>query len=305
MSLIIKRRAGRLGSVGASLALVAGALFVASPAQAAVGIELTASDTTVAPGDDVTLSWDATEAVSVEASGEWSGSRDLSGSEDVTPDTLGDHVYTLTATDAEGDEAVDSVTITVTNDPIVPAAVTFPDECTVIVPETANVTYYVDYGDDDVEELGSGTYDGVYFYLGGDSVRFFAEANDGFELDDDAASEWEYTAGDDCLDSGVELVTTDVSCSTVDFTNVSDLDLQVAYGGFIEEEADGFFTLAPGASYSVSTDHAELIYIAVTTEDEELVQIDFLDVPQSCEVDDDDAANGGVSHPTVAPAAGL
>jgi len=149
---------------------------------------------------------------------------------------------------------------TVTNDAIIPAPVTFPDECTVVVPTTANVTYHVDYGD-------------------------------------------EYTASEECFGADAELVTTDISCGTVDFTNVSGAEVVVFYGDDASEEADGDFELAPGASHRISTDHDELIYVAYTNDEDEFIQIDFLDVPQNCTVGG--GTSGGANHPTVAPAAGL
>jgi hypothetical protein len=51
----------------------------------APGLSLSASPTSVSPGGFTTLTWSATRATSCEASGAWSGSRAVSGSQQVGP----------------------------------------------------------------------------------------------------------------------------------------------------------------------------------------------------------------------------
>jgi hypothetical protein len=301
MSTLVSRRARRLSSFGAAFALVISALAFASPAQAAVGVTLDVNDTTITQGESVTLSWTSTEAIDLVASGQWSGNKaNPAGSEVVTPAAVGDFTYTLTATDENGREATESVTVTVAAAApagITPAPVTFPDPCTVVVPSTPNVTYFVDYGDDDIEEVDADTYDGGEFAGPDFPVKFFAQANDGFTLADGAVAEWEYTAPESCFGEEATLVKASATCGEVTFDNVSDGTVTVLYGDEGEEEADGEFNLGAGKSRSVKTNRDEILFVAFSADS--TYQIDSLDVPQNCN-DNDDA-----DHPTVAPAAGV
>lgn len=187
--------------------------------------------------------------------------------------------------------------------PVTPEPVTFPDACTVVVPQTDNVTYFVSYGDQEFdEELSADTYDGSEFFNGDESVRFFAIADEGFELAEGVVTEWDFTAGEECFSEGPTLVTTDASCGAVEFTNVFDRQVEVLYGDPDKNKEDGSFTLDPDESLSIKTTRDLVIYIAFG-DDEEAVQVDLVDVPQKCGNGDND--NGGSDHPTVAPAAGL
>jgi hypothetical protein len=310
VSLITSRRTRRFSSLGASLALFIGALVVASPAQAAVAVDLSATATTITQGDSVTLSWTSTEAVDLTASGSWSGSKTApAGTEVVTPTTTGDFTYTLLATDMNGREATDQVTVTVEAPApadITPNPVTFPDECTVVVPTTPNVTYFVAYGDGDDEEVDADTYNAIEFYNDDEPVRFYAVAADGFEFADGATTEWNYTPSLDCLSQGPTLVTAKATCGKVTFTNVFTATVQVLYGSQGEPQPDGQFDLAAGASHTVKTSRDLVLYIAVA-DSEEAVQIDFVDVPQDCgDPGAGDVSDSGDSdHPTVAPEAGV
>lgn len=306
MILTSRSSARRAGSLVATLGMMLAMFLVASPAQAAVGVVLTVNDTTITQGDSVTLSWTSTDAVDLVASGDWSGNKtNPPGNEVVTPTTTGDHTYTLTATDADGRESVDSVKVTV--NPITPNPVTFPDECTVVIPTTAHVQYLIDFGGGDVEKLDPGTYDGTDFSFG-DEVTFIAEADDGFDLDDLATAHWTYTAPESCLsvDEGPDLVTTEVACGSVTFTNTTDGPLDVIYGSFSEDQEDGEFILAAGATKKVTTNRPDFAFFASPNfEDEEApVQVRELEVPQNCG-GDDDGDDDGSDHPTVAPAAGI
>lgn len=297
MSTFIPRRTRRISFFGAALALVISAVAFAGPAQAAIGVDLTVNQTTITEGESITLAWTSTDAVSIEASGDWTGSKAAAGgNEVVTPVGAGTKTYTLLATDENGREATDTVTVTVEEavEGITPNPVTFPDECTVVVPETENVTYFVAYGDDDDEELDADTYEGIEFYNGDDSVTFYAVAADGFEFADGAITEWEYTASEECVGGFATLVKATATCGKVTFTNVADVTITVLYGDEDEEEPDGEFTLGAGKSRTVKTDRDLVLYVAIEGE-EESFQVDDIEVPQNC----------GTGHPTVAPAAGV
>lgn len=295
----------RLGSFGASLAIVAGMSVIASPAQAAVGVDLNVNDTSITEGESITLSWTSTEAIDLVATGEWSGNKSTpAGDEVVTPATTGDLIYTLTATDENGRETTDSVTVTVTAEPITPNPVTFPDPCIVVIPETANVTYFINYGGSYSEPVESGTFPGATFYTGGSTVRFYAEADEGFTLAEGATTSWRYTATDDCLEYGPQLVTTTVGCKTVRFTNIFTETIFIQAGDPAEEVPDVTFNLSPGASRSVATDRSTLYYSASYYAGDggqnSARHTDKLAVPQGC----GGGVGSGSDHPTVAPAAG-
>jgi outer membrane protein assembly factor BamB len=74
-------------------------------------VTLSANPETTGPGVPTTLTWTSTDATTCTASGEWSGTLPSSGSRSVTPETLGDHVYTLTCSDP-GAPGEASVTVT-------------------------------------------------------------------------------------------------------------------------------------------------------------------------------------------------
>ncbi|GAA3519281.1 hypothetical protein GCM10022234_13580 [Aeromicrobium panaciterrae] len=288
-------------SVLAALAVLCALTLVgAAPAQAAVGVQLDTTDTTITLGESFDLSWTSTEAVTLTASGSWSGDKATpSGSQTITPGATGDFTYQLLATDENGREATDTVDVTVepaAPAPISPAPVTF-DGCEVTVPSTPNVTYFVDYGDGDVEELEADTYPAGYFDIGGDPVLFYAEANDGFQLDDEAVTDWEYTAPEDCLGES-ELVTATAGCHEVTFTSLVDVTIGVAYGDGDLPAPDGEFDLAAGDVHTIHTDRDVLYFEAYSGEFD--FQSGELDVTADCAVDPAD----GSDHPTVAPAAG-
>lgn len=83
-------------------------------------VTLSASPTSIVYGDHTTLTWNSTNASSCAASGGWSGTKAVSGSEVFGP--LVTSVATLTCTGAGG-SATASVTVTVTSAPPPPAPV--------------------------------------------------------------------------------------------------------------------------------------------------------------------------------------
>jgi subtilisin family serine protease len=66
------------------------------------GAALTLASTTITPGSSTTLSWVAINTTSCTASGAWSGTQAISGSQSVAPAAAGSYAYTLTCTGASG-----------------------------------------------------------------------------------------------------------------------------------------------------------------------------------------------------------
>lgn len=319
MSVTTLSRARRAGSVVASLGVLIAMLLVASPAQAAPVVNLEVDDATITLGQSVTLTWNASnDTTSLTAEGDWSGSKALpNGSENVTPDAAGTFVYRLVADNDNEPSSQDTVTVVVAPGPITPDPVTFPDPCTVVIPNTPNVTYFVDYGDDDIEELEAGEFDGAQFSDPGTTVTFYVEANEGFTLADGVTTEWDYTAPESCFQIGPDLVTTVVACGSIKFTNTTEGSLEVLYV-LLDEGDPEFgdnFTLAAGESRTVQTDAHDVGFAVFENQEdgEDPLQVRFLEVPQDCgDGGDDDGGGAGdgddsddSEHPTVAPAAGI
>lgn len=66
------------------------------------GAALNLASPTITPGSSTTLSWVAINTSSCTASGAWSGTQPISGSQTVAPATTGSYAYTLTCTGASG-----------------------------------------------------------------------------------------------------------------------------------------------------------------------------------------------------------
>lgn len=308
-------RAQRSTTFGAVLALFLGLLMFASPAQAAPSLDISASASTVTLGDSVTLTWTATELSLITAGGDWSGDKsNTGGNESVTPTHLGANVFNLTSDDVDGRPGpTATVTVNVVApapDEVTPADVTFPGECTVVVPATPGVKYTVTL-DGETEDIPADTYDGFDFVGDEDTATFRAEALEGFVIAPGATVTWTYDAFADCFGEGDALVSAETSCSAVTFTNLTDESVEVFYGDVDEDMADGDVTIPAGGTRKISTSRDELLFVALSGDLEEPtgIQIDFIDVPQDCGVDDPDDSDPDVEwpikHPTRAPAAGV
>jgi len=73
----------------------------------------------------ITLSWTSQYADSCQALGDWSGSKPLSGSEQITLSTPKTYHFTLVCRNSSGKEASDSVSVTLQN-PGTPRVITRP-----------------------------------------------------------------------------------------------------------------------------------------------------------------------------------
>lgn len=82
-----------------------------------LAVSFSADSTVVVPGGSTNLNWSTVDAVSCTASGDWSGSKPLSGIEATSPITS-DKAYVLTCTDSLGNSTSKSVNITVTSGPV-------------------------------------------------------------------------------------------------------------------------------------------------------------------------------------------
>ena len=103
-------------------------------------VTLSANPTTTGAGLPTTLTWSSTNAQSCAASGEWSGTLPSSGSQVVTPGSLGDHTYTLSCANP-GAPAQASVTVTAVS-PVVTFSA-FPKD--VILGKTATLRWQGQY----------------------------------------------------------------------------------------------------------------------------------------------------------------
>ena len=120
-------------------------------------ITFTISDDNIYIGNSVTLTWSTTNASSCSASGSWSGSKPLSGSETVTPDSEGQKSYTLTCSNSAGTSTSRSVSTNVIgNSQGVVVGANYISTSTVILDLNLN------YQADDGEPLATGDANGVF-----------------------------------------------------------------------------------------------------------------------------------------------
>ena len=82
-----------------------------APVEPTPTTSLSASSTSIIVGETVTLTWSSTNATSCSASGSWSGSKAVSGNEDLTISTSGSNNFSLSCTGAGGNSSA-SVNIT-------------------------------------------------------------------------------------------------------------------------------------------------------------------------------------------------
>lgn len=218
--------------------------------------------------------------------------------------------------DANDTTITDSVTETAEAEPgITPAPVRFPNPCTVVIPTTPHVTYFVDFHDGDHAPIAAGTYDGTEFDSDRDPVVFFADAEEGFEIAEDAPALWEYTVPKKCFPDVVKVKAT---CGEVTFTNVLGESVIVVYGKDGRPPGGGEFALAVGRTRTVKTTRSRLRFVAFSRWGSRS-QTDYVAVPQGCgsgvssgnEVGSGSGNGNGSGrgkrpdHPAVAPAAGV
>lgn len=106
-------------------------MFATQSAQVTVDLKANGSDGPISLRfrDFVTLSWNSQNAVSCNATGDWSGSKSTAGSQSIQLNSARTHTFTITCTGSSGQTASDSVQVNVSpNLPVVitkPAIVTF------------------------------------------------------------------------------------------------------------------------------------------------------------------------------------
>lgn len=173
--------------------------------------------------------------------------------------------------------------------------ITFPEPCTVVLPEADNVQYGVGFGQSG-DALEPGTYDLADFYNFGEETTFFVAPAEGFTFPDDAQTAFPIVVSQDCFP---QLLDVEAICQGVTFTNTTGETLFVQYGDITEESPDDEFELAAGQSRTVTSDRDLVFYLSALDEDEGFDQARFVEVEQDCT-----PASAGATHPTVAPAAG-
>jgi hypothetical protein len=82
---------------------------VIGPSASAPTVAISVNPNTVAAGASATLTWSSTNATACTASGAWSGSEAISGTQSVTPAANGTFTYTLTCTGAGGSSVASAV----------------------------------------------------------------------------------------------------------------------------------------------------------------------------------------------------
>lgn len=220
----------------------------------------------------------------------------------------GTYTFSITASEeGQDDETSQVITVTVLpaeDDPTeIPVPdITFPDTCTVVLPETANVTFSVGFGNfgNDVEP---GTYDLSEFYNSGFPITFGAAPAEGFAFPEGATTFVEVTPSADCFP---QLVRVNPICQAIEFTNTTDNPVLVQFGVIEEEEADSEFELAPGATRTVGTERDNGVFtVNLDPETLEVDQAGPVTIDQDCTpAGSDDAAPANAAFPTKAPAAG-
>ena len=284
-----------------------GVMFVASPASAAT-VELTVDETTITAGETVTVSWDVAlegdDSATLTASSDPATSFDgplepLAGSQDVTLTEPGVYTFSLLAEEDGFDDGTDSVTVTVeaadedlTEIPV--PEITFPDPCTIVLPDVENVEYGVGFGQSG-SSLEAGEYDLADFYNFGAESTFGVNPAEGFTFPEGAETTFPIVVSQDCFP---QLVETEAICQGVTFTNTTDGTLIVQYGDIAEETPDEEFELAAGQARTVSTER-DLVFFLSAVDIEDFDQAGFVEVEQDCT-----PASAGAAFPTVAPAAG-
>lgn len=100
-----------LSCTGSGGSITASAMLTVNAPPPTVTISL--GLTTINLGQGTTLTWSSTNATSCTASGAWSGSQPVSGTQSVTPTAAGTDTYTLTCTGSGGTTQPASATLTV------------------------------------------------------------------------------------------------------------------------------------------------------------------------------------------------
>ncbi len=127
------------------------------PPVPSASITLSISDDQIYLGNIVTLTWTTSNASSCTASGSWSGSKALSGSETITPESDGQKSYTLTCSNSAGTSTSKTVSTNVIgNSQGIVVGANYISSPTVILDINSN------YQSDDGEPSTSGDASGVF-----------------------------------------------------------------------------------------------------------------------------------------------
>lgn len=130
---VCERYAERVGRLGRALPVPAVCRTAPEPT-----LSFSAEPMTIEEGESAELSWATTNATSCVASDGWSGAKNLSGDEDVSPDET--TTYTLSCV-GEGGEVEKSVTVTVTSAPETPTVDISADPLSIVSGETSELSW--------------------------------------------------------------------------------------------------------------------------------------------------------------------
>jgi outer membrane protein assembly factor BamB len=138
-------------------------------------VTLSANPTTTGAGVPTTLTWSSTNAQSCTASGEWSGTLPSSGSQVVTPGSLGDHTYTLRCSNP-GAPAQASVTVAA----VLPVATLSAFPKNVVLGKTVTLRWQGQYA---ASCIASGDWSGSLPAVGFETLSLSNQGTANFHLD--------------------------------------------------------------------------------------------------------------------------
>ncbi len=100
-------------------------------------VSVTATPVSVVSGASVTLAWNSTNATACTASGDWTGAKQITGTQSISALTAGTKTFTLVCTGAGGSASA-VATVTVTTSPVIVAAPTLTFTASPIAVTTGN-----------------------------------------------------------------------------------------------------------------------------------------------------------------------
>jgi 6-phosphogluconolactonase (cycloisomerase 2 family) len=147
-------------------------------APAAPTVTISVSPSPIIVGSSATLTWSSTNATSCTASGAWSGTQAISGTQSVTPSATGTDTYSLNCTGAGGSGS-GSASLTVNPAPAPTVSISF-DPTSITLGASSTLTWS---STNSTSCTGSGSWSGSESTNGSESVTPSATGSDTYTLD--------------------------------------------------------------------------------------------------------------------------